>query len=250
MREGEGKIKYFIRQRKNSKVFESPYFNSLKILQISSILFCFVPVALLILEDLVLSNLPFHRFNVAWGLLDNSGFINGSSLGILRHKYWFTFSGFMSNLPYLAKLTMECTVFFHAYFTMWDVNLVPANINFNNFKVMKQMGQVDSIICSKSAFFAQAPIVFQSFQVGKELFVNEKADVYKYTMFGGDDNEISRGYSPDTGYRRMTNGNQQVNQYDDQLSRGDSNGGSTDDEGNEQIEYLPNQIKIDQHFDC
>ena len=112
------------------------------------------------------------------------------------------------------------------------------------------MGQVDSIICSKSAFFAQAPIVFQSFQVGKELFVNEKADVYKYTMFGGDDNEISRGYSPDTGYRRMTNGNQQVNQYDDQLSRGDSNGGSTDDEGNEQIEYLPNQIKIDQHFDC
>ena len=66
--------------------------------------------------------------------------ISGSSVGILKTKYWFTFSGFMSNMPYLAKITMECTIFFHAYFTMWDVNLVPANINFNNFRIMKQLG--------------------------------------------------------------------------------------------------------------
>ena len=33
------------------------------------------------------------------------------------------------------------------------------------------------------------------------------------------------------------------------MSRGESNG-SSDDEGNEQIEYLPNQIVVDQYFDC
>ena len=66
MREGEGKMKHFIRQKKNSRIFESPYFHSLKILQICAVLFCFIPVVLLVLEDLVLSNLPFHRFNTAW----------------------------------------------------------------------------------------------------------------------------------------------------------------------------------------
>ena len=32
----------------------------------------------------------------------------------------------MLNHPYLAKVTMEAVIFFHAYFSLWDVNLVPA----------------------------------------------------------------------------------------------------------------------------
>ena len=116
-------------------------------------MFCFLPVILMILEDLVLQNLSFNLFNVSLSLTENVK-NEPNSIGILKSKYWYTFAGFMSNMPYLAKLTMECTVYFHAYFTMWDVNLVPANILFNDIKVMKQMGQVDNIVCSKSAFFS------------------------------------------------------------------------------------------------
>jgi len=41
-------------------------------------------------------------------------------------NYTIILSGFLQNFPYLAKLTMEAVIFFHAYFTMWDINLVPA----------------------------------------------------------------------------------------------------------------------------
>ena len=59
----------------------------------------------------------------------------------------------MLNHPYLAKITMEAVIFFHAYFSLWDVNLVPAQLNYNQMKIMKSMGQIDSVVCSKSAFF-------------------------------------------------------------------------------------------------
>lgn len=61
-------------------------------------------------------------------------------------------AGFMINLPYLSHIVMEAVVYFHAYFVLWDINLVPANINFTNLRTMKTLGQVDTIICSKSAF--------------------------------------------------------------------------------------------------
>ena len=50
----EGRIKHFFRQKKNGKNFESQYFTILKILQGVAFLFCFIPVILLILEDLAL----------------------------------------------------------------------------------------------------------------------------------------------------------------------------------------------------
>ena len=72
----------------------------------------------------------------------------------------------MTNLPYLSKLTMEGVIFFHAYFTMWDVNLVPAHMNFTDLQVMKSMGQVDNIVCSKSAFFSSGHTFTAAFKIG------------------------------------------------------------------------------------
>ena len=40
---------------------------------------------------------------------------------------------------------MESVIFFHVYYTMWDVNLVPAQMNYTDLKIMKSMGQIDSI---------------------------------------------------------------------------------------------------------
>ena len=78
-------------------------------------------------------------------------------------------SGFMVNLPYLAHICMEAVVYFHAYFVLWDVNLVPAQINFTNLRTMKTLGQVDSIICSKSAFMNNGQRYVSCFKVNDVL---------------------------------------------------------------------------------
>ena len=49
-------------------------------------------------------------------------------------------AGFMVNLPYLSHICMEGVVYFHAYYVLWDINLVPANINFTNLRTMKTLG--------------------------------------------------------------------------------------------------------------
>ena len=165
----EGRIKHWFRQKKNGKGFESVYFTALKVVQLVSFLFCFLPVALMILEDLVLQNLPARRFAEAWGLETME------SAGLGREKYWYSFAGFMTNLPYLAKLTMDGVVFFHAYFAMWDVNLVPAHLNFTDLKAMKSMGQVDHIVCPKSAFFSSGHTFTAAFKIGGQLFANARA---------------------------------------------------------------------------
>ena len=61
----------------------------------------------------------------------------------------------MLNLPFMAYLTMEAVIFFHVFFIMWDINLVPACVNFKNLQVIKTLGNIDSIVCSKSAFLAE-----------------------------------------------------------------------------------------------
>ena len=165
----EGRIKHWFRQKKNGKNFESVYFTALKVFQLVSFLFCFVPVVLLILEDLVLQNASANKFAVTWGLKEKEG------TGFGRDQYWYSFGGFMTNLPYLAKLTMDGVVFFHAYFAMWDVNLVPAHMNFTDLKAMRCMGQVDSIVCSKSAFFSSGHAFTAALKIGDQLFWNSKA---------------------------------------------------------------------------
>ena len=124
---------------------------------------------MMILEELVLQNLPARKFAEAWG------FETMESAAIGREKYWYSFAGFMKNLPYLAKLTMDGVIFFHAHFAMWDVNLVPAHMNFTDLKAMRCMGQVDSIVCSKSAFFSSGHAFTAALKIGDQLFWNSKA---------------------------------------------------------------------------
>lgn len=46
--------------------------------------------------------------------------------GIKKIQIMFdVMAGFMINLPYLSYICMEAVVYFHAYFVLWDVNLVP-----------------------------------------------------------------------------------------------------------------------------
>jgi len=81
-------------------------------------------------------------------------------------------AGFMINLPYLSHICMEAVVYFHAYFVLWDINLVPAHINFTNLRTMKTLGQVDAIICSKAAFLNANLRYVAAFKVGDILCYN------------------------------------------------------------------------------
>ena len=81
-------------------------------------------------------------------------------------------TAFMVNLPLMSHLVMEAVVYFHAYYVLWDVNLVPANIIFNNLRTMKNLGQVGTIICSKAAFINPLFSFIAAFKVGDIIYYN------------------------------------------------------------------------------
>ena len=119
---------------------------------------------------------------------------------------------------------MEAVIFFHCYFTMWDINLVPAQLNYNELKIMKSMGQIDSVVCPKSAFFWHNACFVAAFKVKDAVFYNqnekneklEKTDAAKRDKNDDDDNG-SQSESDDEDYRT-------------------------------QLDYLPNAIDFDQRF--
>ena len=87
-------------------------------------------------------------------------------------SYLIILSGFLQNFPYIAKLTMEVVIFFHVYYTMWDVNLVPAQMNCSDLKIMKSMGQIDSIVCPKSAFLWNGTSFTSAFKINEKIYYN------------------------------------------------------------------------------
>ena len=118
----------FLNRRTKTNHFESVHFTALRYIQYVSIVFCLFPCVMIVLQDLLLKGLQVSKF------VDS--FSEMKSKFIFRN-YTVILSGFLQNFPYLAKLTMEAVIFFHAYFTVWDINLVPAQLNYNDLKIMK-----------------------------------------------------------------------------------------------------------------
>ena len=74
----------------------------------------------MLFEDFALRNTSMGRFaNMFINLLPNDG---ADKLRIMFN----VMAGFMINLPYLSHICMEGVVYCHAYFVLWDINLVPA----------------------------------------------------------------------------------------------------------------------------
>ena len=68
---------------------------------------------------------------------------------------------------------MESVIFFHVYYTMWDVNLVPAQMNYTDLKIMKSMGQIASIVCPKSAFLWNGTSLAAAFKINEKIYYNQ-----------------------------------------------------------------------------
>ena len=197
-----------MRQGKQLNRPEGIWFRALRTLQILAFTFCLAPCILVLFEDFALRNTSMGRFaNTFIHLLPTTG---TDKLGIM----FDVMAGFMFNLPYLAILCMEGVTYFHAYFILWDINLVPAYVSFTNLRAMKTLAQVDTIVCGKSAIADQENRYCACFKVADVLCTNE-----------GDEGR------PPAGAGRT--------------EAADSNNESEDseDDDREALEYLPNQAQ-------
>ena len=75
-------------------------------------------------------------------------------------------AGFMCNIPYLASIVIELVIHFHQYYAVWDLQLLPAQLQFNSCRAMQYLGQVNAIVCSKSAFVNHHQQYVAAFKVG------------------------------------------------------------------------------------
>ena len=176
-------------------------------------MFCLVPCILVVLQELILKNLNSIKFVETY---------SDVSFKFTIESYTIILSGFLQNFPYLAKLTMEAVIFFHVYYTMWDVNLVPAQMNYTDLKIMKSMGQIDSIVCPKSAFLWHNTSFPAAFQINSQTFFNQN-----------EKNERLR---------------QQQDRQDQSDAHNSDNCDSSESEEQGTLDYLPNQIHFDPTF--
>ncbi len=51
----------------------------------------------------------------------------------------------------MLKLSLDILDIFQSYFAEWDINLVPANLHFNNPLSLGFLGNVESVILNKRA---------------------------------------------------------------------------------------------------
>jgi len=162
--QSQSKFRTFINQQRKTNHFESVHFTALRLVQYVSLVFCLVPCALIVLQDLILKNLNAIKFVETY---------SDVSFKFTLESYTIILSGFLQNFPYLAKLTMEAVIFFHAYYSMWDVNLVPAQMNYTDLKIMKSMGQIDSIVCPKSALLWHNTSFTSAFKINSKIYYNQ-----------------------------------------------------------------------------
>ena len=113
-------MKSFFSRNRYQKKLEGPIFKMMRRIQLTSIIFCLLPVLLLKFDQYALQQTSMSRFNRSF---DDYGEQN--YLTVVK-EIFDVLSGFMVNLPYLGYLCMEGVVIFHTYFVNWDVHLVPA----------------------------------------------------------------------------------------------------------------------------
>ena len=146
---------------------EGIWFRALRTLQILAFTFCLAPCILVLFEDFALRHTSMGRFaNTFIHLLPTTG---TEKLSIM----FDVMAGFMFNLPYLAILCMEGVTYFHAYFIVWDINLVPADVEFTNLRAMNTLAQVDTIFLGKSTLVEQDNRYCACFKVRDILCTNE-----------------------------------------------------------------------------
>ena len=56
--------------------------------------------------------------------------------------------------PYLVKLVLDCVVMFHNLYILWDINLVPSNVNITNYFALTRLSQVSHMIVDPSAILS------------------------------------------------------------------------------------------------
>ena len=79
----------------------------------------------------------------------------------------------MMTLPYMLKLSLDIMDIFQSYFAVWDINLVPANLHFNNPLGLSPLGNVDSLILNKEALINGRSRRVKAFRVEGKCYYSE-----------------------------------------------------------------------------
>jgi len=121
-------------------------------------------------------------------------------------------------MPFFYKLTFEIITLAQAYFIEWDINLVPAEVKFNNLRAAAKLPWVGHVITS--------PAALESVQIFKVVYF--KISELHFKNFAIDDE------SQDSQILRQKIANNQINE----TTSMDSNSESSDDNFIN-LDYLP-----------
>jgi hypothetical protein len=111
--------------------------------------------------------------------------------------------------PYLMQVVNDLICLAHVFYIKWDVDLVPAEVQFNNFDVVQKLGCVNNVVLSLSAVYPTLGSNVAILSFNNNMYNNEADAVMK-------------------------------NQAKTDNSSGSE--GESDDESHEFIDYLPNEV--------
>ena len=123
-----------------------------------------IPVLLFIVQEIWHNN-PIQLFLVE---------MNGWERYELKAKTILTsFISMTITMPFMLRLSSDIMNIFQTYFAIWDINLVPANLHFNNLLAIKSLGNVDSVILNKRAIIDSRKRRVHAFRVNGQCFYND-----------------------------------------------------------------------------
>lgn len=122
---------------------------------------------------------------------------------------------FLCTFPYFMNVICDFVSLMHVTFIVWDVNLVPADVQINNLDTVPKLGFVNNIVLSRSALFNTQSQEVVSVHCGGEILWNE---------------------------------NEMENKENLQENLSDSDSMDSDEDAQELLDYLPNEVQKNKTF--
>lgn len=71
---------------------------------------------------------------------------------------------------------LDCVTIFHNLFVLWDINLVPSNMNITNYFALTRLSQVSNMVLSPSSIlgYRQNVVLFSTAHNKEYLNLNPK----------------------------------------------------------------------------
>ena len=102
-------------------------------------------------------------------------------IGDITYTLLRLFNVALTVTPLFFSLTAECIAICQAFFIEWDINLVPANLSFNNLKAVGKLPWIGHIVTSPSAVEGEQSFKVTYMRVGKIILHSQDMIVSEST---------------------------------------------------------------------